>query len=108
MEDETPDSKKPLVPGSPEAKKAPGELTVVGVGASAGGLEALTELLQGLPPSSNMVFVVIQHLDPHHESILPDLLARQTGLRVMSVQQNVRMQANQVYVISPNTLLRVW
>ncbi len=107
METDTPNSGEPAAPGSSQGGKALDNLTVVGVGASAGGLEALTELLQRLPPDLNMAFVVIQHLDPHHESILPELLSRNTGIRVVAVQQDVRIQANHVYVISPNTVLRV-
>ena len=105
MDDEMSNSEGPVVPGSPE--KGLDDLTVVGVGASAGGLEALTELLQRLSPDSNMAFVVIQHLDPRHESILPDLLSRKTGMRVVAVQQAVLIETNHVYVISPNTLLRI-
>jgi two-component system CheB/CheR fusion protein len=83
------------------------DLIIVGVGASAGGLEALTELLQYLPSAENMALVLIQHLDPRHDSALPDLLAARTNIRVVSVQQEVRIEANHVYVISPNTVLRV-
>jgi two-component system CheB/CheR fusion protein len=82
-------------------------LTVVGVGASAGGLEALTELLEQLSPSSAMAFVLIQHLDPRHESLLPDLLSAKTPMRVVPVQQDIPIQANHVYIISPDTILRV-
>src|SRR5277367_389417 len=105
MDDETRNSDGPVILGSPE--KAPDNFTVVGVGASAGGLEALTELLQPLSPDSNMALVVVQHLDPRHESVLPDLLSGKTDLQVVAVHENVRIQANRVYVISPNTVLRV-
>jgi two-component system CheB/CheR fusion protein len=107
MNMDTPNSGGLPIPGSSESGKTLDDLTVVGVGASAGGLEALTELLQRLPPDSNMAFVVIQHLDPRHESILPELLSRNTGMRVVAVQQDVRIEANHVYVLSPNTVLRV-
>ena len=82
-------------------------LTLVGVGASAGGLEALTELLRYLPSAPNLALVVIQHLDPRHESILPELLAAETGMRVTPVQHDVQIRPGHVYVISPNTVLRV-
>jgi two-component system CheB/CheR fusion protein len=82
-------------------------LTVVGVGASAGGLEALTELLEQMSPDSAMAFAVIQHLDPHHESVLPDLLSSKTSMRVVAVNQGVKIRSNHVYVISPDTVLRV-
>src|SRR3954452_18297423 len=83
------------------------ELTVVGVGASAGGLEALSDLLQHLPPAPKMAFVLIQHLDPHHESALPELLSKQTAMRVVPVHNEMRLQPERVYVIAPNSLLRV-
>ncbi len=100
------DPKEPVVPDGPG--NPPEDLLVVGVGASAGGLEALTELLQHLPPRPNMAFVLIQHLDPHHESSLPELLAGKTGMRVVPVQHDVRLEPAHVYVISPNTLLRAY
>src|ERR1051326_3741597 len=93
----------PKEPGVPDAPGNPAEdFMVVGVGASAGGLEALTELLQHLPPGPNMAFVLIQHLDPRHESSLAELLSRKTGMRVVPVQQEVQLERPPVYVISPN------
>jgi len=93
--------------GQPKSDSDGGRLTVVGVGASAGGLEALTELLEHMSPDSAMALVVIQHLDPRHESVLPDLLSSKTGMRVVAVSEPVRIQTNHVYIISPNTVLRV-
>ena len=91
----------------PEVAGHDNDLTVVGIGASAGGLEALTELLQHLPPAPDMAFVLIQHLDPRHESSLPELLSVRTGMRVVPVLQETRLEPNRVYVITPNTVLRV-
>src|SRR5882724_2336518 len=62
---------------------------VVGIGASAGGLEAFSELLRNLPATTGMAFVLVQHLDPHHESILADLLGNYTGMPVIQVHGNV-------------------
>ena len=59
---------------------------VVGVGASAGGLEACTALLKALPVNPGIAFVVVQHLDPHHESILHKLLSRATEMPVIQVE----------------------
>ncbi len=56
---------------------------VVGIGASAGGLEAFTELLRHLPPDTGMAFVLVQHLDPTHESMLPELLSSKTAMTVI-------------------------
>jgi two-component system CheB/CheR fusion protein len=75
---------------------------VVGVGASAGGLEAFTQLLKALPDNPGMAFVLISHLDPTHESAMTELLARATRMRVFQVQDGIRMKPNQVYVIPPN------
>src|SRR5258706_2580734 len=78
---------------------------IVGIGASAGGLEAFTELLKHLPLDTGMGFVLVQHLDPQHESALTQLLARATALPVREVSNNLRVKPNCVYVIPPNTNL---
>ena len=80
---------------------------VVGVGASAGGLEAFTSLLQHLPADTGMAFVLVQHLDPDHPSALTELLTRITSLPVCEVTDKLRVQPNHVYVIPPNTLMRI-
>src|ERR1700704_7154400 len=77
------------------------------IGASAGGLEALTALLEALPPDTGLAFVIIQHLDPKHESLLPNLLARSTGMPVRQVKDGMFMEPNHVYVIPPNSSLAV-
>src|SRR5450755_2881202 len=74
---------------------------IVGVGASAGGLEAFTELLSHLPEDSGMAFVLIQHLDPSHESHLTELLSRVSKMPVCEVKGETRARANRVYVIPP-------
>ncbi|MEP1062144.1 MULTISPECIES: CheR family methyltransferase [Cyanophyceae] len=76
---------------------------VVGVAASAGGLEAFTQLLHHLPTDTGMAFVLIQHLAPDHESLLSKILARATPLPVHEVQHGMSVEPNQVYVIPPNT-----
>jgi two-component system CheB/CheR fusion protein len=86
-----------------EAEKVPAEgITIVGIGASAGGLEAFSELLRALPSNTGMAFVVVQHLDPHHESVLAELLAGRTEMSVTQVAVNTRVEPNHVYVIPPN------
>ena len=92
---------------SESAKPAHEDLIVVGVGASAGGLEAFSELLKHLPLTTGMAFVLVQHLDPHHQSILSELLAAQTSLRVLQVQNETRIQPDCVYVIPPNNLMQI-
>ena len=76
---------------------------IVGVAASAGGLEAFTQLLSHLPSDTGMAFVLIQHLSPDHESLLTEILARVTPLPVREVQNDMKVEPNQVYVIPPNT-----
>lgn len=80
---------------------------VVGIGASAGGLEAFTRLLQHLPVDTGMTFVLVQHLDPVHESALTKLLSKATTMPVREVTNNTRVQPNQVQIIPPNTSLTI-
>ena len=82
----------------PVAKPFP----IVGIGASAGGLEAFSQVLQHLPLDTGMAFVLVQHLDPAHESALTDLLARTTRMPVREVTNNLLVEPNHVYVIPPN------
>ena len=78
---------------------------VVGVGASAGGLEAYTELLEALPPDGGMAFVLIQHLPPQHDSMLVELLSKRTAMPVVQVEDGMRIEADAVYVIRPGHTL---
>jgi two-component system CheB/CheR fusion protein len=82
-------------------------LTVVGVGASAGGLEAFTQLLESLPRAPGLALVLVQHLAPTRESALPVLLSTHTAMPVVEVTNGVRIQANHVYVIPPNVQMRL-
>jgi two-component system CheB/CheR fusion protein len=70
-------------------------------------LEAFTELLKHLPLDSGMGFVLVQHLDPQHESALTQLLTRATSMPVREVTNNLQVEANHVYVIPPNTNLGI-
>ena len=80
---------------------------IVGVGASAGGLEAFTELLSHLPDDTGMAFVLIQHLDPSHESHLTELLSKASKMPVSEVNGETRAEANHVYVIPPRCNLSI-
>jgi len=75
---------------------------IVGIGASAGGLEALELFLANVPADSGMAFVIIQHLDPTHKGIMAELLQRGTGMRVFQARDRMRVKPNCVYVIPPN------
>jgi two-component system, chemotaxis family, CheB/CheR fusion protein len=104
-------SKNDPVPvlGDPEDEEPLQTVTfpVVGVGASAGGLEAFTRLLQHLPADTGMAFVFIQHLAPQHPSLLASLLSRTTAMPVREVQHGTPVQPNHVYIIPPNTLMSI-
>ena len=76
---------------------------VVGIGASAGGLEAFEQLLRTIEPDTGMAFVLVQHLDPLHESLLAEILAPLTSMPVLTVQDGMQIRPNKVYVIPPNT-----
>src|SRR5437016_1752777 len=75
---------------------------IVGIGGSAGGFEAAMELLQNLPPRTGMAFVIVQHLDPHHASRLPNLLGKMTSMPVSEVAGTTTPKPNTVYVQPPN------
>jgi two-component system, chemotaxis family, CheB/CheR fusion protein len=84
------------------AKKADSAMTIVGIGASAGGLEALEQFFSHMPANSGLAFVVIQHLDPSQPGIMPELLQRMTPMKVIQAADELFVKANQVYVIPPN------
>jgi len=75
---------------------------IVGIGASAGGLEAFEQFLTHTPPDTGMAFVLIQHLDPKHKSILSELIQRYTRMKVHEVEDGMVVEPNTVYVIPPN------
>ncbi len=80
---------------------------IVGIGSSAGGIEALIRLFRLMPADCGLAFVVIQHLDPHQKTMLPDILSRATGLRVRSAEQGMAVAANTIHVIPPNVALTI-
>jgi two-component system, chemotaxis family, CheB/CheR fusion protein len=75
---------------------------VVGIGASAGGFEAVLQLLKNLPADTGMAFVVLLHLDPRHRSKLPELLARSTTMTVREIGDGILLEPNQVYILPAN------
>jgi len=80
----------------------PSRFPIVGIGASAGGLEALELFLANVPAESGMAFVIIQHLDPTHKGVLVELLQRDTSMQVFQVKDRMRVEPNCVYIIPPN------
>jgi two-component system CheB/CheR fusion protein len=80
---------------------------IVGIGASAGGLEAMTQFLRALPSDTGLSLVLVQHLDPTHESALTSILARATPIPVTEAKHNLRLAPNHLYVIPPNKLMGI-
>ena len=95
-----------------KAARAAGETTrvaparvwfpIVGIGASAGGLEALERFLSRVPRNSGLAFVIVQHLDPTRKGIMPELLQRTTSMKVLQVKDRMIVQPDRVYIIPPN------
>ena len=75
---------------------------IVGIGASAGGLEALELFLKNVPANSGMAFVIVQHMDPTRKGMMPELLQRATAMKVVQVRDRTKVQPDHVYVIPPN------
>jgi len=85
----------------------PGTTQIVGLGASAGGLEALEQFLANVPVGSGLAYVVVQHLDPTHKAMLVELLQRATLMPVRGATESLRVEPDVVYVIPPNSELSV-
>lgn len=83
------------------------KVTIVGIAASAGGLEALGHLITHLPPDSAMAYVVVQHMAPQHPSMLTQLLARQTDLKVVEITDSLRVEPNVIHITPPNNDLDI-
>src|SRR4030095_10857859 len=90
--------------GQPKAR-AKALFPIVGIGAWAGGFEAMTQLLQHLPRNTGLAFVLVQHLDPTHESALSLLLSRITSIAVSEAKNNAPLEPNHLYVIPPNKIM---
>ncbi len=95
---ERPKRKRP-VPAQPKSKEPVHPFTIVAIGASAGGLEAVTQLLQNLSPTTGMAYIYVQHLSPDHKSLLPVLLSKLTKMKVQDIDDMEKMQPDNVYVI---------
>ncbi|HMF16463.1 MAG TPA: chemotaxis protein CheB, partial [Gemmataceae bacterium] len=115
-----PKKKPPPPPSEPEAEIAELEaaaptkgaadahiMPVVGIGASAGGLDAFKKFFQAMPSNSGMAFVLIPHLDPTHESLMVELLRKYTPMPVQEAGEGMAVEANNVYIIPPNKYLTI-
>jgi len=89
------------------ARFTPGDFAVVAIGASAGGLDACRKLLVALPGGSGMAFILIQHLDPNHKSMMVDLLCGSTTMAVLQASDGMQIERDHVYVIPPGMYLSV-
>lgn len=92
---------------SEKVKTGVPDFPIVGIGASAGGLEAFEQFFTNMPHDSGMAFVLIQHLDPSHKSILTELIGRYTKMKVVEVVDGMVVQSNTVYVIPPNRYMAI-
>ena len=90
-----------------KVKNKPKPSQIVGIGASAGGLEAITELLQHLNPESGMTYIYVPHLSPDHKSILTDILSKATHMKVQEVIDHVLMEPDHFYIIPPDKEMTV-
>ena len=94
------------IKGAAQSREEPPRL-IVGIGASAGGLQAFTKFFANMPAKSGMAFVLVQHLDPQHRSLLAELLRSSTTMSVDEARNQMPLAANHVYVIPPNATLGV-
>ncbi len=96
-----------LTPDRPHLGRSPAHCPVVGLGASAGGLEAFQSFLASAPADGGLAYVLVQHLDPNHESMLAELLSRRTAMPVRQISDGMTIEANNVYLIPPNASLSI-
>ena len=88
-------------PASAEKLPTVETFPIIGIGASAGGLETFEKFFTHMPPDSGMAFVLVQHLDPTHESMLVDLIKRYTRMQVFQVEDGLAIKPNCIYIIPP-------
>ena len=78
---------------------------VVGIGASAGGLDAFRSFIEAIDDQSGMAYVLVQHLDPNHDSLLPELLQKITTIPVLEIADDVKVKPNHIYILPSNKML---
>jgi two-component system CheB/CheR fusion protein len=91
--------------GNEQPPKLP--FPVVGIGASAGGLEAFLDFFRVMPADSGMAFVLIQHLPPERDSLMAEILSKHTTMQVRQVEDGIEVEPNHVYVIRPGHTLTI-
>jgi two-component system CheB/CheR fusion protein len=100
-------TKKTKVVKKQKVSQDEADFPIIGIGASAGGLEALGQFFENTPIDCGMAFVVIQHLDPTHVGIMPELLQRITEMKVYQATDSLKIKTNSVYVIPPNKSMSI-
>ncbi len=99
------DQDKDIQQGTVELVKSTNQFPVVGIGASAGGLAAFKQLLGAITADSGMAYVLVQHLDPNHESMLPEILQKVCKIPVLEISDDIKVEPNHVYVIPSNKIM---
>jgi two-component system CheB/CheR fusion protein len=111
MPDSRPDDPKSAPPDQRSFARGPPFITadfpIVGIGASAGGLDACRKLLSALPADNGMAFILVQHLDPTHESMMVDLLVSHTAMTVSQAAEGMPVEPDHLYIIPPGTYLSI-
>jgi two-component system CheB/CheR fusion protein len=107
MKKENPKTENKVVRASGKKVSTSIQFPIVAIGASAGGLEALNQFFHNMPKNSGMAFVVVQHLDPNREGMMPELLQRTTEIKVVQASDHLKVQANHMYVIPPNKSMSI-
>ena len=88
-----------------ELAKSLNHFPVVGIGASAGGLDAFKKLLKAIPEESGMAYVLVQHLDPNHESMLVEILQKVTTIPLLEIADDIKVQPNHIYILPSNKMM---
>src|SRR5512141_3254334 len=99
--------KRPPRAAGSHTESASASFPVVGLGASAGGLDACRKLLSEMPAKTGMAFILVQHLDPSHESMMAELLAGHTSMTVRQAAEGMPVEREHLYLIPPGTYLSV-
>ncbi len=107
MSAKTAHTKTTATPGEKKTDSGAGLFPIVGIGASAGGLEAIEQFLSNVAEYSGLAYVVVQHLDPTHKGMLPELLQRVCRMKVFQVKDRMVVFPNCVYVIPPNKTMSI-
>jgi len=81
---------------------------IVALGCSAGGLEANESFFENMPPDSDIAYVIITHLEPHHPSLLAEILSKSTNMETLQVQEDMVVQKNKIYVIPPGKYMIIY